>query len=186
MEERKQPDATGNPSPNPRPSAAPARRRRFWLYAGLAGVAGALATLAACAQHGPGQGWGHHHGWHGPMDPERIAQRVDKVVERVLSEVDATAEQKQKVSGIAKQTLADLAPMREKHQAARRQAVELLAAASVDRAALERLRADELRMAEDASKRLAQSLADIAEVLTPEQRTKLKERLDRRMARRWS
>jgi Spy/CpxP family protein refolding chaperone len=113
-----------------------------------------------------------------------MARRVDKTVEWVLSDVDATAEQKQKVAAIAKQALADMAPMRERHQAARRQAVELLGAPAIDRSALERLRADELRLAEDASKRLVQSLADIAEALTPEQRAKLKERLERRMARR--
>ena len=39
-------------------------------------------------------------------------------------------------------------------------------------------------MADDASRRLTKALADVAEVLTPEQRVQLKERIERRMARR--
>ena len=117
------------------------------------------------------------------MSPEDMARRIDKSVEWVLSDVGASAEQKQKVAGLAKQALADLVPLREKHQAARKQAIDLLSAAAIDRAALERVRAVELQTGEAASKRLTQALADVAEVLTPEQRAKLRERFDRRMGR---
>ena len=62
---------------------------------------------------------------------------------------------------------------------ARRQAVELLSRESVDRAALETLRADQLRLADQASMRFTQALADVADVLTPEQRKQLAERIGR-------
>lgn len=185
-------------SPESRPAGSagqaheprPARgrfRRRFWLLAGLG--AAAAASLAACAQHGPGPfgggpGWGHHHGWHASADPAEMGRRVDKAVEWVLSDVGASAEQKAKVSAIAKQAFTDLAPLRERHREARKQAATLLSAPTIDRDAIERLRADELRMADDASKRLTKALADVAEVLTPEQRARLKEQFERRMARR--
>lgn len=181
--------AAFNPSAQSAGAPHPRRRRRFWMFAG---VAGALATLAACAQPGAGPaggpaagfgGWGHHRGMRGPMSPEDMARRIDKSVEWVLSDVGASAEQKQKVAGLAKQALADLVPLREKHQAARKQAIDLLSAAAIDRAALERVRAEELQTGEAASKRLTQALADVAEVLTPEQRAKLRERFDRRMGR---
>jgi protein CpxP len=158
------------------------RRRRFWM---LAGVATVVAGLAACAP-------GHHRhgdgpmGMHGQMDPESMGKRVDKAVEWVLSDVQASAEQKQKVSAIAKQAIGDLAPLRDKHRAARKSAVELMAAPTVDRAAMETLRAEQLQLADQASRRVTQALADVADVLTPEQRVKLKERLDKRMGRRWS
>lgn len=164
------------------PAAPKPRRRRFWVLAGAATV---LATLAACAP-------GHHRhgdgpmGMHGQMDPESMGKRVDKAVEWVLSDVQASAEQKQKVSAIAKQAIGELAPLRDKHRAARKSAVSLLAAPSVDRAAMESLRAEQLQLADQASRRVTQALADVAEVLTPEQRLKLKERLDKRTGRRWS
>ncbi len=182
-------------------SPAP-KRRRFWLFAGLAGAA---TTLAACAQPGSGArgegggrwggsgGWGGrhghgHHGWggRGPVDPQKMAERVDRGVDRVLSQVDASDEQKRKVATIAKQTLTELAPMREKFRAARRSGVELLAAATIDRAAIERLRAEQLQAADSLSRRISAALVDVAEVLDAGQRAKLKAGLERRMGRRWS
>lgn len=165
--------------------------RRFGL---LAGIAGAIATLGACAQQGPmgdrADGarpmmHGHGHGGHGPMSAEDMSRRIDRMVERVLSDVDATPEQKQKVSAIAKQAAVDLAPLRDSTRAARRQGIELLAASAVDRAALERLRTTQLQSMDQASRRMTQALADIAEVLTPEQRAKLRARMEQRMQRRW-
>jgi Spy/CpxP family protein refolding chaperone len=63
--------------------------------------------------------------------------------------------------------------MREKAQAARSQAVTLLTAPTIDRSAIERLRAEQIGLAETATKRIAQALADAAEVLNPEQRRKV-------------
>ena len=44
---------------------------------------------------------------------------------------------------------------------------------TIDRAALEQIRATELQRAETASSRVVQAIADAAEVLTPEQRIEL-------------
>ena len=62
--------------------------------------------------------------------------------------------------------------------------VELLARDPVDRGALEALRASTLRLAEQASRRFTQALADVADVLTAEQRKELAERLARHHAHR--
>jgi len=78
----------------------------------------------------------------------------------------------------------ELLPLRAKMHDARRQAVELLSGESIDRAALETLRADQLKLAEQASKRFVQALADVADALTPEQRKQLAERLGRWHGRR--
>jgi Spy/CpxP family protein refolding chaperone len=65
--------------------------------------------------------------------------------------------------------------MREKAQTARARAAELLIQPKVDRAAIEAFRAEQMATAEAASKRFAQAVGDIAEVLTPEQRQKAHE-----------
>ena len=78
----------------------------------------------------------------------------------------------------------DLLPVREKAHAARKQAIELLAADSIDRGAIEALRAEHIVLAEQASKRFAQALADVAEVLTPAQRKQIAERMES-LGRRW-
>lgn len=161
-----------------------ASRARRWIV--LTGVATALVSLSACAHQGGDGGsraWGgmRHHG--GNMTPEQMNARIDRMVERVLSSVDATQDQKQKIGAIAKLAAGELRPLRERHQQARRQAAELLSAATIDRAALERVRAEELQSADAVSKRMTQAIADAAEVLNPEQRVKLRERMQKRWGR---
>ena len=81
-------------------------------------------------------------------------------------------------------TVKYLLPAREKAHAARKQAVELLAAEHIDRGAIETLRAEQIQLAEQASKRFSQALADVAEVLPPAQRKQIAERMES-FGRRW-
>jgi Spy/CpxP family protein refolding chaperone len=83
-----------------------------------------------------------------------------------------------------KKAVKDLLPLRDKARAARRQAIELLAADRVDRVAIETLRADQLQLDEQASKRFTQALADVADVLTPAQRKQIAGRMES-FGRRW-
>ena len=77
------------------------------------------------------------------------------------------------------QAAKDLLPLREKMQAARKQAIELLTRDTIDRGAIEALRAEQIELAEQASRRIAQSLADAGEVLTPAQRRELAARVEK-------
>lgn len=139
----------------------------------LAGLTGNLLSKA----FGQGEGW-HHIAWHdggmfgGPLSPAQIDDRIDRMTKHMAIELDATADQQAKIANIVKATVADLRAMREKAQAARSQAVTLLTAPTIDRSAIERLRAEQIGLAETATKRIAQALADAAEVLNPEQRRK--------------
>jgi Spy/CpxP family protein refolding chaperone len=168
-------------TPQATPPVDPGRGRRLrrWTLAGIAAAAvGAFAfhNLAHGA-HGAGCG---HRGMHGSMDPESVGKFIDWRVSSMLSKVDATPEQKSKIGDIAKTAVKELAPLRAQHQAARAKAMELFTQPTVDRAALEKLRADELQLAETVSKRATQAIADAADVLTPAQRVKLAERWKQR------
>ena len=160
------------------------RRGRRWLFvttvALVAALTGAMATRAV-GQYGP-PGWGHMHGGHwfmrGPLSAAEVEDRVDRVVRHAAIELDATAEQQDKLRSIAKAAVKDLLPMREKARAARDRAKGLLTQPSIDRAAIEAFRAEQMALADAASKRFAQALGDVSEVLTPEQRQKVQEHLE--------
>jgi Spy/CpxP family protein refolding chaperone len=142
----------------------------------LAGLTGNMLTTA----FGQGFAW---QAWHnngfgggfmgGPFTEAQINDRIDRATKHLAIELDASADQQMKVASIAKAAVADLLPMREKAQAARNQAIALLTAPTVDRAAIEKLRADQIALADAASKRIAQAADDASEVLNPEQRRKI-------------
>ena len=60
-----------------------------------------------------------------------------------------------------------------------RRAAELLGQPTVDRAQMETVRAEHLRLLDEASRRLTGALADAADVLTPEQRRRLADHIGR-------
>jgi protein CpxP len=175
-------DQNNTQPPNPDPTAdrtgRKGRRGTFVIalvaVALLAGLTGNMLSTA----FGQGFAW-HHFGMHGggmfggPLTPAQIDDRIDRMTKHMAIELDATADQQARIASIAKAAVADLRPLREKAQAARTQAVALLTAPTIDRTAIERLRAEQIGLAETASKRIAQALADAAEVLNPEQRRKV-------------
>lgn len=105
---------------------------------------------------------------------------VERMVERLTYATDASSEQKQKMNAIAQRAAEDVLALRDKHLAGRKQMRDILAAPSIDRAKLESLRAEQMKLADDASKRVTAAVADIAEVLTPMQRADLAKRMERR------
>jgi len=136
---------------------------------------------------GFGRGWGRGPGsWSGgTFDPARAEARVDRMVRHFAVELGASGDQQEKLATIAKAAIKDVLPLREKMFAAHQQARDLLTAQTIDRAALEKLRADQSAARDAASKRVVQALADAAEVLTPDQRTKLKELIASRQGGGW-
>jgi protein CpxP len=170
------------------PTSAPRNtRRRFFRRAAaailIAGVATGIAVTAFA--HGRGFGGWHRAGFMGaPLDPATLDARLDRMLKHLYVEIDATDAQKQQLGPIVKAAAQDVLPLRVRMQEARRQAIALLSQPSIDRAALETLRAEQFGLAEQASKRIVQALADVADVLKPEQRKQAAERLGRWSGRR--
>jgi Spy/CpxP family protein refolding chaperone len=173
----------GTTTPQSSTSPAPPSRRRFFRWAAIATAVAILATvvgLKAYAHVGGFGGW-HRGGFMGAhLDPARLDEHLDRMLKHLYVEVDATEAQKQALAPVLKAAARDLVPLHDRLHSARDQAVALLTQPTVDRAALESLRASQLALAEQASKRLTQALADVADVLTPEQRKALAERLAHR------
>jgi periplasmic protein CpxP/Spy len=180
MEER-----TGTAPVAPRSSG----RQRI-LYGALgAAVLAVLVTLvaarpiAAAIQReglhrlagGFGHGWGPH-----AMSPEAAKEHLQLAAKWALRDIDASAEQQERVNAIVGAAVSDLFALRAQHQQNRDAFHAQLGGASVDRAALEEIRKSEMALADEASKRFVQALADVSDVLTPEQRQALVERLHQR------
>jgi Spy/CpxP family protein refolding chaperone len=144
-----------------------------------------LATLLGGVAAGVGfKAFGHGR-WHGrgPIDPADLDQHLDRMLKHLYVEVDATDAQKQRLEPIVKQAAKDLLPLRENLHAGRREAIELLSQDRVDGAALEALRARQIGLADEASRRLTRAIAEAADVLTPAQRKDLAAHFARRHGR---
>ena len=172
--------------PSTTPTSPTPTRRRRRLLVGAAFTAIVVASLGAgfgvrALAHGVGHGGWHRAGFlGGPVDPARMEEHLDRMLRHLYVEVDATEAQQLLLAPIVKDAVRDLAPLRTQLRDTRRQAVELLARDRIDRAALEALRASKLQLVEQASARLTRALADVADVLTPEQRRQLAERFGRK------
>ncbi|MFK7965353.1 MAG: Spy/CpxP family protein refolding chaperone [Burkholderiaceae bacterium] len=148
------------------PQAGRRSRLKTW---GLAGALVLTLGVSACGHR-------HHHSHSGVSE-----ERVTKMVDKVFSRVDATDAQKTQISSIANQAVTELKPMRQSIRQARGQALKLLSAEQIDRAAIDALRAEQMATADKASTVMSNALADIAEVLTPAQRLEVQDKLSARM-----
>ena len=157
------------------------RRRFFWRAATATAIAGLAASIGTRAfAHGGGFCGYQRGGFMGAaLDPATLDAHLDRALKHLYLEIDATDAQKQQLGPIVKGTAQDLLPLRAKLHDGRRQAVDLLSQPSIDRVALETLRANQLKLAEQASQHLTQALADVADVLTPDQRKQVAERIGR-------
>jgi Spy/CpxP family protein refolding chaperone len=134
------------------------------------------AGLAYSSVKAAGQwfgGPGHSHGRFEAMDPEMARERIELAVELVLGRVDASEAQMEEVKTILAASIGDLQPLVAEHKANREAFVTELSKPNIDRNALEGLRSAEMALADQASNRFVDTLADVAEVLTAEQRTEL-------------
>jgi len=164
---------TKQTTPNRRPFW---RRRDVWIVTLALTVlgAGVVAVPAAMAFRGLG---GHGHGFRNGLahDPERAKEHAAFAVEWAFRAVGATEEQKAEGRVVVERVVDQLIPLGERHRAHREALVREMAKPQIDRMALELLREDGLALADEASRIGLDGVADLAEVLSPEQRVELLE-----------
>jgi Spy/CpxP family protein refolding chaperone len=115
--------------------------------------------------------WGEHR--HSFGNPEAAGERARFATDWLLSRIDASTEQRQQIHTIVHQAVQDFWRIREQHQANRQALFEALGQPTVNRETLGEIRHDAVQCIENASERLITALADVADALTPEQRTQL-------------
>ncbi|MDH6269816.1 protein CpxP [Rhizobium sp. SG_E_25_P2] len=132
-------------------------------------VLGAGALAFAGGQDGFGPGGMRHKFMQGYME-----YRMD----RMLGDAGANDEQKAKIKTILKTAMEQVRPDRQERRAMRDGALDLLEAPTIDRAAIEAFRAQQIEKLDAKSKIIAKAVADAADVLNPDQRKKLVDELD--------
>jgi Spy/CpxP family protein refolding chaperone len=104
------------------------------------------------------------------FDPAKMQQRLEKRVDKALTGTDATAEQKKKVADILGATFKDMKPLHDKRVENRKAMQEALQAPTIDPAKIEAIRGEQMKIADDSSKRFTKALTDAGNVLTAQQR----------------
>src|SRR5262245_12593375 len=125
-------------------------------------IAGSLAATAGGVAFAKSDGQA--------FDPAKLETRVDKRVDRALNGTDATSEQKQKISGILKDAFKDMRGLHDKRVENRKAMEAALQAPTIDPARVEAIRAEQMKVADEASKRFTKALQDAGNVLTAQQR----------------
>lgn len=135
--------------------------------------------------------WGKHRGhrrgdW-AKLSDEEIEKRINRIVRHVAVEIDATPEQTVKITSLLTAVAREMKPVHGDFHAAGEKIRDLLTASTIDRAALEKLRAERIADIDARSRQLVTAMADVAEVLTAEQRATLEKRVEefRSIRRRW-
>ena len=162
-----------DPTPAPTPRRPLIRRllvggafAATFLAGGLV-FSGAAAGAAGMAMAHCGMGGGATAG------PGSMHTMMGAHIDKMLSAVDATPDQRGRIQAILKTAMGSMGPIHERMAAGHGELHRLLAAPVTDRAALEQLRAARVADVDQASRVLVGALADAAQVLSPSQRARL-------------
>lgn len=133
-----------------------------------------LGVIAAA-----GAAWAKHSGYCSPEN------RIQKITERVGRRLDLNDDQQGRLEAFA-QILQDLRSHRQVRRVAVKDNVaELLSASSMDRDRAIELIDERLQGMNDGKRSLVDAFADFSDSLAPEQRARLAELIDNRMAGGW-
>jgi Spy/CpxP family protein refolding chaperone len=137
-------------------------RRKTLTTMMMALLAGSLAATAGGAAYARSDSQA--------FDPAKVQQRVEKRVDRALSGTDATAAQKKQVSDILQAAFKDMKSLHDKRVENRKAMEAAMQAPTIDQAKIEAIRAEQMKVADEASKRFTKALTDAGNVLSASQR----------------
>jgi periplasmic protein CpxP/Spy len=147
---------------------------RSTLVAFVAG--GAISVGVVALAQSPGAA-SFHHAMMSDGSSGNMAAHVDRMLQHLYIDIDATDAQKAQIDPLVKQAMSDLVALHAQGQKAHAQFIEAFTQNTVDRDALEAARETHLQLADQASRRIVQLLADAGSVLTQAQRQKLADHL---------
>ena len=156
-------------------------RKKAWIAVAVAGLMGSLlggTAMVTVPLSEASHRWG---GWHTRSygrghrfgHSRSSIEQVEDVAKLILEEIDATESQQERVERIVDDVVSELQDLADQHHRNHKALHEQFEAPKIDREAMEAIRKDEIQLADTASKRILNALADVGEVLSPEQRQEL-------------
>ncbi|MEJ2795061.1 periplasmic heavy metal sensor [Iodobacter sp. LRB] len=134
---------------------------------------GGLAYAAAPDNCGGGPGMRHGN-------PEQMHKMMQGRLDKALQEVGASDAQIAQLKPLAEQAFKEMQTQRAAMHEDRDELRKALSQTTVDAAQLETLRAAKMKAMDESSRKLTAIIAEASKILTPEQRLKLVEKLDRK------
>lgn len=133
----------------------------------------ALVGIPWAVAHAAGGGGFCHRGHDAPQSAEELRERLDKGASRLGNRLDTSAEQSTQIDAVLDRVAPELFALKDDKDALHQDFRAALTSPTVDAAELESLRVEGLALADTASRIVVKSVADVAKVLTPEQRHEL-------------
>jgi Spy/CpxP family protein refolding chaperone len=104
-------------------------------------------------------------------------EQIDKMVGHLMVEIGGTPEQRRKITGIALAARSDMQAMREQMQMQRQKGMDLMFAKTLDTQALDKQHAEHNQLREKMGNRMHRGMVEALQVLTPEQRAQMKQKM---------
>jgi Spy/CpxP family protein refolding chaperone len=134
-------------------------------------IGGFVLLLGACIG-----GAFAHPGAHAMMGhSDEMVAHVNGMLQFLYDGIGATDTQKAKLAAISESAANDLKAMHQSMAQTHEQAFAVLTQDTIDRSKLETIRVEQMRVADEVSRRITQFAADVAQELTPAQRKALAE-----------